>query len=502
MISEKSIKQIAAIFCGDTGDYYSYKSGPALVSFFNSNFNSNDIYSSGFPSRWIYVNNKIVNMINSGSINSFFDLILSKYYFMQDSGLTEVESAEKAKEAYNEFNRIVSQDLCAITSNNGHFNLIKQSEDLVHIGSGGFADVYLQKSTGMVLKKLKDSFLDDESIRSRFKREFNITKSLKGLFGVIDVYEYDDGNCSYTMEKAEITLEDYILKNTLSLENKNTCIRQILFIISEVHKKNIIHRDISPNNIFIISGQLKIADFGLGKDLNVFSSHQTLYTNAVGQYWYCAPEQFMMLREADKRSDVYSLGRVMNFIMTTDPCNSNHEYKNVCEKATNTDAAYRYGDASQLSAFFEKAIEYNAQAKNEELIESKIKNRLCDFEIESYLYHLAPEEISKNIKNNKEGFMDVTLLFMERSETHGQFIIQSIDKSFRDVCDRSFAAYDPFATFAERVLRNNFSFTIKEIAASILRFVAWDVNRFYAQRIVEDLLNLKIDPMLKEIIKT
>ena len=84
---------------------------------------------------------------------------------------------------------------------------------------------------------------------------------------------------------------------------------------------------------------IKIADFGLGKDLNVFTSHQTMHTNAVGQFYYCAPEQFMMLKDGDKRSDVYSLGRVINFIMTGDPRNSHHIYRNIAEKATNSNTA-------------------------------------------------------------------------------------------------------------------------------------------------------------------
>ena len=49
----------------------------------------------------------------------------------------------------------------------------------------------------------------------------------------------------------------------------------------------------------------------------------------------------MMLKDADKRSDVYSLGRVINFIMTGDARNSHHIYRSVAEKATNKDAAKR-----------------------------------------------------------------------------------------------------------------------------------------------------------------
>lgn len=53
-----------------------------------------------------------------------------------------------------------------------------------------------------------------------------------------------------------------------------------------VDDSNIIHRDLSPTNIFILNGMIKISDFGLGKDLNMFSSHQTLTTYGVGQFYY------------------------------------------------------------------------------------------------------------------------------------------------------------------------------------------------------------------------
>ena len=79
--------------------------------------------------------------------------------------------------------------------------------------------------------------------------------------------------------------------------------------------------------------------------------------------------------------------------------------------------------------------------------------------------------------------------------------IQSIEQSFRDVCGRSFEANDPFASFAVRVIKDEFSFVVKEIAATMLRYVAWDVNRFSVQHMVRDLLLSDLDPMLKDIIK-
>ena len=500
MISEGTLKYIAQVFCGDITGFYAYKSGPNLVSFFNNWFDFRDVYGQGFPSRWAYVYDKLVNLVNRGRIDTFFNIVLEKTYLMSDLGITEVEAAEKSEEILSEFNRSLGTDQYIIVHNGNDYHLIERNEDLVLIGSGGFANVYRQKTTGLIIKKLKDDFITDEGIRSRFKREFSITKSLQDLHGIIAVFSYDEGSCSYTMESAEQTLEDYVRNNRLTDEIKLNCIRQVLFIMTEVHKRDVIHRDLSPNNIFIISGMLKIADFGLGKDLNVFTSHQTLYTNAVGQYYYCAPEQFMMLRDADKRSDVYSLGRIINFIMNGDPRNSNHIFRSVAEKATNSDAAYRYADAGQLAIFLEKSVAYHTQENRTEQIERKIQSHTYDEDVESYIYDMNGEQLSKFLLSGKTGASEVLVAFMRTSEDHAQHIIQSIESSFRDVC-KTFEANDPFASFSSRVLRGDFSFVVKETAATILRYVAWDVNRFYAQHIVEDLIGEGIEPMLEDIIK-
>ena len=499
MISENSLRQICDIFVGDVKGYYSYKSGSSLVSFFNSYFRTSDRYGPGFPSRWAYVYNHLVRMIQNHSIDSFITLVLSKEFLMRDLGVSQVQAVNQSQKILNEFNRILHQDMCKITRRDSEYHLVREEDDLVLIGNGGFANVYRQKSTGLIVKKLMDDYLTDRGIRSRFKREFDITKSLNGTFGIIDVYSFDEDSYSYTMEPAEQTLEDYVRNNNLTYEIKVRCIQQILYIMSVVHSRDIIHRDISPNNIFIIAGQIKIADFGLGKDLHMFNSHNTFRTNCVGQYAYCAPEQFMLLRDGSKQSDVYSLGKVINFIMTGNPRDTHHVFRNVSEKATNENRAYRHSDAGQLLSFFERAVKYHAQSENTERINQKINSRIFDEEIENYIYEQSSEQLSRKL-SGLSGFNDVLTTFMHIDEAHAQHIVQSINDSFQDVCAYSFAAYDPFAQFAYRVLKDTFSFVVKETAANILRYIANDVNRFSAQRLVDDLRRQGIEPMLEEIL--
>ena len=258
------------------------KSGGKLVKFFNENYGTNDNYGEGFPSRWAYTHDKLVALSNTRKLDDFFNLILSKNYIMRDTGLNEVEAVQRRVEVLKRINDYLKKDRFLVVVQNNEYRIVQDDDDLVFIGGGGFAQVYKRKSNGAIIKKLKEIFITDADIRSRFKREYNITKSMADIMGVIDVYEYFEDNCSYTMEEAEQTLQKYVEQYNLSDDNKKTCIRQILYIMDEVHKRDIIHRDISPNNILLFNGMLKIADFGLGKDLNIFTSHQTLYTNSLG----------------------------------------------------------------------------------------------------------------------------------------------------------------------------------------------------------------------------
>lgn len=124
------------------------------------------------------------------------------------------------------------------------------SQDEVYIDEGGFAEVYFQKSTQLIVKRLKKLYLHDDSIKSRFKREFQIMKDLSHNNGVIKVYTFNEQEYSYTMEKAETTLYDFIEQNDLEQAQILNILFQILTIMSEVHSQGVLHRDLSPRNIF------------------------------------------------------------------------------------------------------------------------------------------------------------------------------------------------------------------------------------------------------------
>lgn len=496
MLSDENLRKIADIFIGDTPDFYKYKTGSEIVAFFNNHFQFTDTYGQGFPSRWFYTVDALKILWNKRKFNDFLTLILSQSYLQTEFGCSKVEAIQKAEEILLELRKIVSSDKYTITHRDNKYYLILEEDDLVLLGSGGFANVYKQKSAGLVIKKLRDELIHDDGIRSRFQREYKITKSIQDIPGIIKIYDYNANDCSYTMELAETTLENYCNSYDLDKSSKINCLRFILSIMKQVHNRDIIHRDLSPNNIFVVQGQLKIADFGLGKDLDTITSHQTVSTNAVGQYYYCAPEQLMALKEADKKSDVYSLGRIINFVMTGDPNNDHHDFRSVAKKATSNDSAYRYADAGQLYYSFERAIKYNQDSnlKQKSLLLIQ-KTELTD-EVEAFIQKLTDKELCLYLINRQKGFSDTLLKFMKKNDDNALEIIKAVDSSYQKTCS-TFESYDPIADFAYDVV-GKYSYLVSEVACDILRYIAKCINRFHAQKLVKNLIDSGIEPLLEE----
>lgn len=246
---------------------------------------------------------------------------------------------------------------------------------------------------------------------------------------------------------------------------------------------------------------LKISDFGLGKDLNALASHQTIKTNAFGQFAYCAPEQTQMLKDGDKRSDVYSLGKLINFIMTEDPNNMHHFLRTVIEKATNQNPDFRYKDAGELLKSLEQCIKYHQDKDRIKIIKQKILGNILDTDVENYIYELSGELLCSAIISDGKVFANILLRFMKESEERSLHIIQSIEDSFRDVC-MTWESHDPIASFAYSILMDKFSFVPKELAARILHYIARETNRYNAQRLIESAIATGIEPTLEDILNS
>lgn len=177
------------------------------------------------------------------------------------------------------------------------------------IGSGGWGIVYhgIHRALNMpvAIKMLKHDMAMEPLFLDTFRREAQIIARLNHP-NIVQIYDIDEiyRTIFIIMEYLEGEPLRTILQRCGSLSVLETVIylKQILGGLQYAHAQGIIHRDVKPENIFVLrDGRTKILDFGLAaptgeEDLNL---HGTLY--------YASPEQIQGEPE-DARSDIYALG--------------------------------------------------------------------------------------------------------------------------------------------------------------------------------------------------
>lgn len=187
------------------------------------------------------------------------------------------------------------------------------------IGSGGMADVYKAKDHKLnrfvAMKVLKPEFSADTNFIRKFQREAQAAAGLAhpNVVNVFDVGE-DKGINYIVMELVEgITLKDYISKKgKLTVKEATSIAIQVSMGLEAAHNRNIVHRDIKPQNIIISTdGKVKVTDFGIAR----VASSNTISTNAMGSVHYSSPEQ-VRGGYSDFKSDIYSLGITMYEMVT------------------------------------------------------------------------------------------------------------------------------------------------------------------------------------------
>ena len=495
-LGTRCIESIAKVFVGDEADVFPYISGPIIFRFFNERFGFHDEYpSGGAPTRWRHAANRIATLLERGQGDDFFSIILNYRYMMQGFECGEMEAREKASCAEAELNRILRIDGFELAKYDGGFHIVEPDKDLAYVGGGGFANVYRRKSTGLIVKKLKEELILDKGTRHRFRREFQIMSDLDDVPGVLHVYDFDDESCSYTMEEGECTLEAF-LTNPLSDSVKTAILRQILLAMKTIHNRGVVHRDISPTNIFILKGEIKIADFGLGKNLETLASYQTRDTRNYGQFLYCSPEQLLYLKDGDKRSDVFALGRLISYVMTGSPLDVAHQFRALVEKATASDPNNRYQDANELHRAFERRLEIINDEQYEGEVLAKAQKGHIDEDVAEWIYSKSPETLCRVILDHK--WMRRALIAFSNSDgDRATFVIDSINDKYAQVCKR-YEDFDVFADIAYGVLIGRAPFDVKERACGILTYIAYSVNRWHAQGLIDAVIEEGIDPMLED----
>lgn len=184
------------------------------------------------------------------------------------------------------------------------------------LGEGGMANVYLAHDTildrDVAVKVLRGDLATDEKFIRRFQREALSASSLSHP-NIVEMYDVgeDDGQYYIVMEFVDGKTLKQVLKQRghLSVTEVIDIMSQVTDGMAHAHDAYIIHRDIKPQNIMMLSnGMIKITDFGVATALN---STQLTQTNSVmGTVHYLPPEQAQG-KGSTIRSDIYSMGIMM-----------------------------------------------------------------------------------------------------------------------------------------------------------------------------------------------
>lgn len=189
------------------------------------------------------------------------------------------------------------------------------SISLVHSSDKGFFDIYKIDRQGRfrALKCVKKQLRGQPLYEDMLRKEFEIGWSLRHP-NIVEYYGYsyyeDLGNCIEMEWVDGYTLEEYELKGPVPRKQEDSMLDELCDALSYMHKKGVLHRDLKPSNILVthIGNNIRLIDFGLSDS----SCHSSLKSPA-GTKSYAAPE-VLAGDEADIRSEIYSLGLVINSI--------------------------------------------------------------------------------------------------------------------------------------------------------------------------------------------
>jgi len=225
-------------------------------------------------------------------------------------------------------------------------------------GAGAFGEVFrvqdLQRPDDHdpVMKRLNDESAGHPFHFSRFRREIRTMASVEHV-NVMPViaYDLDDPLGPWLVSPFADggNLADYItLHGPLSPDDSLKILRDVAAGVDYIHTRAILHRDLSPGNVLLLNGHWVISDFGLAHVSEQPVSFQTSYSvTGYGTTDFCSPEQKQSLASATALSDVYSLGKLFQYMQTgASPAHepgSDLPLRFEIRKATATSPQDRYG---------------------------------------------------------------------------------------------------------------------------------------------------------------
>ncbi|MCC7535916.1 MAG: protein kinase, partial [Deltaproteobacteria bacterium] len=187
------------------------------------------------------------------------------------------------------------------------------------LGEGGMAIVYRARHTlidrPVAVKVLAPKLSRDQGLRERFRREAKNAAQLAhpNIVEIFDSGDTDDGSAYLVMELlVGESLQKIIERGAVEVPRAVNIGIQIARALARAHDFQVIHRDLKPDNIFVVEGNgsdvVKLLDFGIARSMA--DSRLTSTGDVFGTPQYMAPERVTSI-DAGPGADLYALGVIL-----------------------------------------------------------------------------------------------------------------------------------------------------------------------------------------------
>ena len=246
------------------------------------------------------------------------------------------------------------------------------------ISRGGVGTVYAatHKNNGSraAIKVLHPEFSRDEDTRSRFLQEGYAANQVNhpGVVRILDDDTSEDGHAYLVMEllEGELLETRRVRKGgKLPLADVYEVGEQLLDVLASAHEKNIVHRDIKPDNLFITNeGRLKVLDFGFAQMKSVFRTEQTATGFLLGTPGFMSPEQAVGNRpQIDAQTDIWAVGATLFTLISGEPVHDGQSAAEMLVAAANFPprslATVTNGLNPRLVQLVDKAVAFEKAAR-------------------------------------------------------------------------------------------------------------------------------------------
>jgi len=232
---------------------------------------------------------------------------------------------------------------------------------LKKLNEGGMGIVYLATDTAnnsyCVVKEPRFDGRSDDYKLKKLQFEADILQNIQHAHIVKYIDSQAVGNTFFLVTEYinGRNLRDSYWNRPLGEDKVKEYTSQMLDALEYLHRRNVIHRDISPDNFMIHDHTITMIDLGTARKFYGFVNPNW---TAIGKQWYTPPEQWKR-GEAILQSDIYALGRTMIFLLTGSPpmcssgaippgCRVTDHTKSIIIRATQEVPTKRFSSASEM----------------------------------------------------------------------------------------------------------------------------------------------------------